>query len=140
MKFLQFTSAARGFFVSQRDRNHREGEACLAPTLPCCSILRGKFRVALLNPSGRTAFPYLSRFAKAWLDQAGHPATEALHVTERFRRRDFGHLEIQVTMDDAKVYGKAWSATLPMNLLPDTGLLEFVCNENERDVRHLGVK
>ena len=78
--------------------------------------------------------------AKAWLDQAGHPATEALHVTERFRRRDFGHLEIQVTIDDPKAYGKAWSATLPMNLLPDTDLLEFVCNENERDVRHLNVK
>ena len=61
-------------------------------------------------------------------------------MTERFRRRDFGHLEIQVTIDDPKAYGKPWSATLPMNLLPDTDLLEFVCNENERDVRYLNVK
>jgi hypothetical protein len=52
------------------------------------------------------------------------------------RHNQVGHLEIQVTIDDAKAYGKAWSAMLPMNLLPDTDLLEFVCNENERDVRH----
>jgi hypothetical protein len=78
--------------------------------------------------------------AKAWLDQAGHPATEALHVTERFRRPDFGHLQIQVTIDDPKAYGKAWTATQSMNLLADTDLLEFVCNENERDLRHLNVK
>ena len=77
---------------------------------------------------------------KAWLDQAGHPATEDLHVTERFRRRDFGHLEIQVTIDDPKAYKKTWTATQAMNLLPDTDLLEFVCNENERDLRHLSVK
>ena len=77
---------------------------------------------------------------KAWLDQAGHPATEALHVTERLRRRDFGHLEIQVTIDDPKAYKKSWTATQAMTLLPDTDLLEFVCNENERDLRHLNVK
>jgi hypothetical protein len=46
-------------------------------------------------------------------------------VAECFRGRDFGHLEIQVTIDDPKAYRKPWSATLPMNLLPDTDLLEF---------------
>jgi len=74
---------------------------------------------------------------KTWLDQAGHPTTDALHVTERFRRRDFGHLEIQTTIDDPKAYTKPWSATEVMELQPDTELMEFACNENEKDVKHL---
>jgi hypothetical protein len=71
------------------------------------------------------------------LDQVGHPATEALHVTERFRRPDFGHLEIQVTINDPKAYTKPWTVTEAMRFLPDTDLLEFVCNENNRDLPHL---
>jgi hypothetical protein len=74
---------------------------------------------------------------KTWLDQAGHPTTDALHVTERFRRRDFGHLEISTTIDDPKAYTKPWTAAVKMELLPDTELIEFACNENEKDVRHL---
>lgn len=77
---------------------------------------------------------------KTWLDQAGHPTTDALHVTERFRRRDFGHLDIQVTIDDPKAYTKPWTVTEPMQFLPDTDLIEFVCNENEKDLKHLGKK
>ena len=77
---------------------------------------------------------------KTWLDQAGHPTTDALRVTERFHRRDFGHLDIQVTIDDPKTYTKAWTVTEPMQLLPDTDLIEFVCNENEKDLKHLGKK
>jgi len=77
---------------------------------------------------------------KTWLDQAGHPATEALHVTERFRRRDFGHLDIQVTIDDPKAYTKPWTVTETMALIPNTELIEFVCNENERDMTHLRAK
>jgi hypothetical protein len=77
---------------------------------------------------------------KTWLDQAGHPTTDALHVTERYHRRDFGHMDIQVTIDDAKAYTKPWTVTEPMQLLPDTDLLEFVCNENEKDLKHLGRK
>ena len=74
---------------------------------------------------------------KTWLDQVGHPTTEALHVTERFRRRDLGHLDIQITIDDPKAYTKPWTIVEPFHLLPDTELLEFVCNENERDLKHL---
>jgi hypothetical protein len=77
---------------------------------------------------------------KTWLDQAGHPTTDALHVTERYHRRDFGHLDIQVTIDDPKAYTRAWTVTEPMELLPDTDLIEFVCNENEKDLKHLGKK
>ncbi len=77
---------------------------------------------------------------KTWLDQAGHPATEALHVTERFRRPDFGHLSIEVTINDPKAYTKPWSVTEGMQLLADTDLLEFVCSENNRDLPHLVTK
>jgi hypothetical protein len=73
---------------------------------------------------------------KSWLDDPGHPHTEALRVTERFRRRDFGHLEIQITIDDPEAYTKAWTVTESFNLLPDTDILENIC-ENEKDVRHL---
>jgi len=72
-----------------------------------------------------------------WLDNDGRPATDALHVTERFRRKDFGHMEIQITIDDSKAYTKPWTVTLPYNLLPDTELLEYVCNENNKDIQHL---
>jgi hypothetical protein len=74
---------------------------------------------------------------KAWLDQAGHPQTEDAVVTERFRRPDFGHLKIDVTINDPKAYTKPWTITESMNLLADTDLLEFVCNENNRDLPHL---
>jgi hypothetical protein len=74
---------------------------------------------------------------KTWLDQAGHPATEALHVTERFRRPDFGHLTVEVTINDPKAYTRPWTVTEAMQFLPDTDLLEFVCNENNRDLPHL---
>ena len=74
---------------------------------------------------------------KTWLDQTGHPTTDALHMTERWRRRDFGHMDLQFTIDDPKAYTKPWSVTEPMVLLPDTDLIEYVCNENEKDLRHL---
>jgi hypothetical protein len=74
---------------------------------------------------------------RIWLDgDKGHPLTDALHVTERFRRIDFGHLEIQVTLDDPKAYTKPWMVKQSLNLLPDTELLENIC-ENERDIQHL---
>jgi hypothetical protein len=63
-----------------------------------------------------------------------------MHVTERFHRRDFGHMDLQMTIDDAKAYTKPWTVTEPMVLLPDTDLIEYVCNENEKDLKHLGKK
>jgi len=73
---------------------------------------------------------------KAWLDQAGNPTTEALRVTERFHRRDFGHMDMQITMDDPKAYTRPWTVTLPVTLLSGTELFENVC-ENNRDLEHL---
>ena len=49
---------------------------------------------------------------KTWLDQTGKPTSEALHVTERFRRTDFGHMEIQITIDDPDVYTKPWQVKI----------------------------
>lgn len=73
---------------------------------------------------------------KAWIDTAkGHPQTEAGHVTERFTRKDFGHLDIDITIDDPKAYTKPWTAKVPVHLLPDTDLIETYC-ENEKDVAH----
>jgi hypothetical protein len=72
-----------------------------------------------------------------WLDNDGRPATDALRVTERFRRKDFGHMNIEITIDDAKAYTKPWNVTLPVTLQPDTELLEYVCNENNKDLEHL---
>jgi hypothetical protein len=77
---------------------------------------------------------------KAWLSGFGNPTTDAMHLTERMRRRDFGHMDIQLTIDDPKAYTKPWKTELHPELIPDTELIEFVCNENERDVRHLVAK
>ena len=74
---------------------------------------------------------------KAWLDQVGHPSTEKLRVTERFRRRDFGHMDVISTIDDPGAYKKPWTFTQPLTLLPATELLELVCNENNKDIPHL---
>jgi hypothetical protein len=71
-----------------------------------------------------------------WLDDGGHPQTEALHVTERFRRRDFGHMDLQLTIDDPKAYTKPWGPPLRLNFQPDDELMESIC-ENEKDVPHM---
>jgi len=73
----------------------------------------------------------------AWIDQLGKPATEALHVIEQFRRKDFGHMDIQVTIDDPKAYTRPWTVTEPAKLSAAVELMEFICNENNRDLEHL---
>jgi hypothetical protein len=75
-----------------------------------------------------------------WLDVEGSPLTESGRILERFRRPDYGHLEIEVTIDDPKAYTKPWTVTVYQRLLPDTELIEFVCQENERDAKHLSGK
>jgi len=74
---------------------------------------------------------------RGWIDTGvGHPQTEALHVVERFRRLDFGHMEIGFTIDDPKAYTKPWSGVLKVRLMPDTDLLEMTC-ENSRGLEHM---
>ena len=74
---------------------------------------------------------------RTWLDYLGHPHTESLHTTERFHRENFGHLEISETFDDPKAYARPWTVKVTGDLMPDSDLLEYVCNENEKDSAHL---
>ncbi|MBI4520099.1 MAG: hypothetical protein HY701_04640 [Gemmatimonadetes bacterium] len=74
--------------------------------------------------------------AEAWLDDTGHPRSEEMRVTERFRRLDFGHLEVEFTFNDPKAYTKPWSVAVPFELLADTDIIENYC-ENERDWAHI---
>src|SRR5204863_2414896 len=69
---------------------------------------------------------------KGWLDNARKPATEKLHVTERFTPKDFGHMDIVITSDDPKAYTTPWTATQPLAFQADTELLEYICNENNK--------
>jgi hypothetical protein len=69
---------------------------------------------------------------RSWLDDAGHPHTESLRITERFRRRDFGHIDMQVTFDDPRAYVRPWTVSFVVNLVPDTELLEEVCSETDQ--------
>jgi hypothetical protein len=72
-----------------------------------------------------------------WLDANGSPMTSAAKITERFRRPDFGHLEIALTVDDPKAYTRPWTVTLRQTIVADSDLLDYVCQENEKDVPHL---
>jgi hypothetical protein len=66
---------------------------------------------------------------RTWLDHDGHPHTEALRMTERYRRRDFGHLDLDVTLSDPGAYTKPWTVSVHAELAPDTEMIEWVCNE-----------
>ena len=68
---------------------------------------------------------------KTWLDDAGHPHSDALHVTERFRRVNFGRMDVQLTITDPKAYSKPWSVSFNWELMPDTDLLDWVCENNK---------
>jgi len=73
---------------------------------------------------------------KSWLDSMGHPHSTAMHVTERFHRRDFGHMDVETTIDDPKMYTRPFTIKVTQLLQPDTDILEYFCTENEKDRRH----
>ena len=73
---------------------------------------------------------------ETWLDAMGHPHTESLHLTERFRRRDAGHLEIETTVDDPETYSQPFTYTVTATITPDDDLLEFFCTDNEISSDH----
>jgi hypothetical protein len=72
-----------------------------------------------------------------WLDFWRDPLTDAAKITERFRRPDFGHLQIEITVDDSKAYTRPFTFTLNEVLLADIDLLEMICAKNEKDLKHL---
>lgn len=74
---------------------------------------------------------------KTWIDTGGRPHSEQLRVTERFHRRNFGTIDLEVTINDPGAYTKPWTVKYEVRLLPDTELIEYVCTENNKDVEHL---
>ncbi len=74
---------------------------------------------------------------KAWLDAIGHTHSELLHVTERFHRRDFGHIEVELRLDDPKTFAKPVTIHFNERLVPDTELIETFCAEGEKDAAHM---
>ena len=74
---------------------------------------------------------------RAPLDGFGHPRSDTMHLKERWRRRDFGHLDVQMTIDDSKYYSKQITFQYSSTLIPDDDLLEWVCTENEKDKGHI---
>jgi hypothetical protein len=71
-----------------------------------------------------------------WLDVQGSPMTSHGKITERFRRPDFGHMEIDVTIDDPKAYTEPFTVSVSHRVMLDTNLIEFICNENEKSSQH----
>jgi hypothetical protein len=74
---------------------------------------------------------------KTWLDVTGHPHSEALHMLERYHRRDFGHMDVEVTFDDPQMYVKPFTIKFTYDLLADSDVFENIC-ENEKDRAHTG--
>lgn len=71
------------------------------------------------------------------LDLMGHPQSDAMRITERFHRRDFGHMDAEMTFDDPKMYTKPFTIKVLYDLMPDSDIFEMFCNENEKDRSHL---
>ena len=74
---------------------------------------------------------------KSWLDIIGHPQSESARVIERYRRRDFGHMDVEITIDDRTWYTKPFTVKVTHLLQADTDILEYFCNENEKDRQHM---
>ena len=72
-----------------------------------------------------------------WLDVRGSPFTEKAKITERFRRLNYGTLEIDVTIDDPKAYTKPFTVRVNQRLMPDQELIEFICAENQKFDQYL---
>lgn len=73
---------------------------------------------------------------RGWLDARGHKHSEELRLIERYHRRDFGHMDVQLTLDDPKTFTRPFAIKFTERLLPDTDLLEAFCSENEKDRAH----
>jgi len=74
---------------------------------------------------------------KFWFDFRGHPHTEKLHTIERYTRKDLGTLVNEVTIDDPGAYTKPFKVTFTARLMPGEELMEYICQENEQDSKHI---
>ena len=77
---------------------------------------------------------------RTWLDYVGHPASDQLHVVEKFRRPDFRTLNYEVMIEDPKFYTKPWTTSFNVKFQPGWEIKEYVCLENNKDLIHLGTK
>ena len=73
---------------------------------------------------------------RVWLDQELHPHSDKLHVIERYKRPDLGHLQIEVTVEDPKILAKPYTFKRTADLAPTETIYEFICNENNKDIPH----
>ena len=69
---------------------------------------------------------------KGWLDVNGRPQTERLHIIERYHRRELGHLDVEITIDDPGAYTRSWKIRRSLQLAPNEEIQEYICNENHR--------
>ncbi len=74
---------------------------------------------------------------RTWLDMSGHSHGEMLHLTERYHRRDFGHMDVEMIFTDPEFYSKPFSIKFTHALVPDSDILESYCNENNKDLQHI---
>jgi hypothetical protein len=72
----------------------------------------------------------------SWLDGVGHPRSETMRITESYRRRDFGHTELEISIEDPKYYTRPFGFKTQLDLLADGDVLEYICGENEKDRAH----
>ena len=94
-------------------------------------------RMPTLPPKLSAPALLIVQVATSWIDTAkGHPNSDALHVTERFRRTDFGHIYLAITIDDPRAYLKPWTIHTTLILHPDTELLEAFCDDHDATILH----
>jgi hypothetical protein len=71
---------------------------------------------------------------RAWLDIVGHPRSDRMRITERYRRRDFGHMDLEVTLEDPRYYTRPFGFKTTLTLIPDSDVLEYICIENAKNL------
>lgn len=77
---------------------------------------------------------------RTWLDYVGHPASDQLHVTERFTRTNYRTLRYETTIEDPQNYTRPWTTSFNIKFQPGWEIKEYVCLENNKDLLHLGTK
>jgi hypothetical protein len=124
MMFESDTPGYRQVFLD--GRSHPEG---FGPTWLGHSVGRWEGETLVIDTVGF--------HGQGWLNFEGNPHSDRLHVVQRLRRIDLGQLEIQVTVDDPGAYEKPWTVQKTASLAPDEQILEYICNENNKDVAHM---
>ncbi len=120
--------------LSEQDVNYRQIFTDGRP-LPTDTMLPSYHGYSTAKWDGDTLVVETSGFKdELWLDRNGSPMTDAARVTERFRRVNFGKLEIEVTVNDPKAYTAPWTIKLNHFIVLDTELIDYICLENEKDI------